>query len=120
MSTANKVLLDSLVAQRADGNLIVGRGIPSQWLGAGRTISVTNFPTTDGRRLSLKISSGAQSVSLSLSGAQPSGRVVFEVPAFIDNISASSSGSVDQGTGTVTLSPRTRSVDVQLRSAPRH
>ncbi len=35
LSQANKVLLDSLVAQRSDGTLIVGRGVPALWLGAG-------------------------------------------------------------------------------------
>ena len=32
MSQANKVLLDSLVAQSSDGTLIVGRGVPAQWV----------------------------------------------------------------------------------------
>ena len=118
MSTANKVLLDSLVAQRTDGTLVVGRGIPAQWLGSGPPISVTNFPTTSGRRLSLKISSGSGSVALTLSGALPSGHVLFQLPSFVDNIAAASSGSIDQGTGTVTFSPRTRSVKVQFRVPP--
>ncbi|MGP8059557.1 MAG: carbohydrate-binding protein [Acidimicrobiales bacterium] len=118
MSTANKVLLDSIVAQRADGSLVVGRGIPAQWLGGGRPISVTNFPTTDGRRLSLRISSNGRSVSLNLGGEPPLGRILFQLPSFVDNIATTTSGSIDQGTGTVTLSPRTRTVDVRLRSAP--
>jgi len=120
MSTANKVLLDSLVAQRADGTLVVGRGVPAQWLGGDQPISVTNFPTTDGRKLDLRISSGARSVTLTLSGALPSGPVLFQVPSFIDNIMATSSGRIDQGSGTVLLSPRTRNVTVRLRAAPLH
>ena len=32
MANANMVLLDSLAAQRADGSLIVGRGVPGGWL----------------------------------------------------------------------------------------
>ena len=48
ISQANKVLLDSLVAQSSDGTLIVGRGVPSKWLHNGQSISVTNFPTTGG------------------------------------------------------------------------
>jgi hypothetical protein len=120
MSTANKILLDSLVAQRADGTLVVGRGIPAQWLGGGPPISVTDFPTTDGRRLSLQISSGDRSVSLTLDGALPTGRVLFQLPSFVDNIAATSSGRIDQRTGTVTLSPLTRRVDVHLTAAPLH
>ena len=36
MSQANGVLLASLVAQRTDGAIIVGRGVPAQWLRGGR------------------------------------------------------------------------------------
>ena len=47
---SNKVLLDSLVAQDASGALVVGRGIPPAWLRTRHPISVSNFPTTLGRR----------------------------------------------------------------------
>jgi hypothetical protein len=119
MSQANGVLLASLVAQRTDGALVVGRGVPAQWLGGDRPISVTNFPTTDGRRVSLRISSRGRSVSLTLGGHLPAGPVLFQLPQFIDNIATSSAGRIDQRTGTVTLSSATRSVTVQLRAAPR-
>ena len=33
---ADKVLLDSLVAQRSDGSLVVGRGVPPGWLDRAR------------------------------------------------------------------------------------
>lgn len=46
MANANLVLLASLAAQRADGRLIVGRGVPDRWLSRGQPISLTNFPTT--------------------------------------------------------------------------
>jgi hypothetical protein len=117
MSQANGVLLASLVAQRTDGALVVGRGVPAQWLRGDPPISVTNFPTTDGRRLSLRISSSGQSVTLTLRGQPPSGPVFFQLPSFVDNIATTSTGRVDQGTGTVTLSPDTKGVTVRLRAA---
>jgi hypothetical protein len=117
MSQANGVLLASLVAQRADGALVVGRGVPAPWLRGDPPISVTNFPTTDGRRLNLRISSSGVSVTLTLSGQPPSGPVLFQLPSFIDNIATTSAGRVDQGTGTVTLSPDTKGVTVRLRAA---
>jgi hypothetical protein len=120
ISQANKVLLDSLAAQRSDGALIVGRGIPARWLDLNTPISVTNFPTTNGGRLSLAISSRGTSVSLVLTGRSPSGPVLFQVPSFTDNIAATSSGSVDEATGTVTLAPGTRRVTVELRGALVH
>jgi len=118
LSQANKVLLDSLVAQRSDGTVIVGRGVPALWLGAGSSISVTNFPSTDGRRMGIRISSSGKSVSLALSGRLPSGQVLFQLPSFVDDIAATTSGTVDQGTGTVTLAPGTSTVTVELGAAP--
>jgi hypothetical protein len=44
--------------------------------------------------------------------------VLFQIPSFVDNIGGTSSGTVDQQTGTVTLAPSARSVTVQLRAAP--
>jgi hypothetical protein len=56
-------------------------------------------------------------VSLTLSGQAPSGPVLFQLPSFVDNISNTSSGRIDQRTGTVTLTPSTRTVTVGLRRA---
>ena len=115
MSTANSVLLDSLVAQRTDGTLVVGRGVPGPWLSGRHVISVSNFPTTGGRRLNLRIAPGYRSVTLTLSGALPSGRVLFQLPSFTGNIASTSSGRIDERSGTVAISPGTRSVTVHLR-----
>jgi hypothetical protein len=116
IANANKVLLDSLVAQAADGTLLVGRGVPNDWLKAGKSISVTNFPTTNGNRLAIKITSGDHSVTLALHGA--TGTVLFQLPLFVNNIAASSTGTIAQATGTVRLSTHEQSVIVQLRHAP--
>ena len=118
ISQANKVLLDSLVAQRADGTLIVGRGVPPAWLRSPAPTSVTNFPTLDGRRLGIRISSRGRSITLALSGQAPSGPVLFQLPSFVDNITGASAGGVDETSGTVTISSFTRSVTVRLRHLP--
>jgi hypothetical protein len=117
ISEANKVLLDSLVAQRSDGTLIVGRGVPPLWLGQGDSMSVTNFPTTNGHRLGVRLSSDGHSVTLRLSGHTPPGPVLFQLPSFVDNIKATTSGTIDQKTGTVRLSSSTKTVTVELRAA---
>ena len=108
ISEANLVLLDSLVAQRSDGALIVGRGVPAQWLASGDEMSVSDFPTTNAKRLDIEISSSGRSVTLRITGSSASGEILFELPSFVDNIARSSSGSVDQQTGTVTLPSSTR------------
>ena len=115
MAGANKVLLDSLVAQRSDGSLVVGRGVPPGWLGHGAPMAVTNFPTTDGHRVGLSITSSGRTVSLTLHGTAPAGPVLFQLPSFVRNIVTATSGAVDQRTGTVTLSPGVHHTTVTLR-----
>jgi hypothetical protein len=116
MAGANKVLLDSVVAQRADGALIVGRGLPSAWL--DRTpISVANFPTTEGKRIGLTITSSGRAVTLTVRG-RPPGPVLFQVPSFLSNITSTSTGQVDQTGGSVTVPPGTHRVTVELRKSP--
>ena len=114
IANANKVLLDSLVAQRSDGALIVGRGVPDTWIRTGQTISVTNFPSTDGQRLGFTVSTHDAAVSLTLTGDHPPGPVLFQLPAFVHNLRHTGHASVDGRTGTVLLPPGTRHVTVEL------
>ena len=115
---SDKVLLDSIVAQRADGSVLVGRGVPPRWLTAGAPIAVTNFPTTDGKRSSFTIDADGTTVRLTVAGAPPAGKILLELPSLVANIASTSSGTVDQHTGAVSLSPGTRHVTVTLRHAP--
>ena len=115
---ANKVLLDSLVAERAGGSLVVGRGVPPAWLHRGAPITVANFPTSAGGRAGITITCSGTTVSLTLRGAAPRGPVLFQLPSFIRDIQATSAGTVDEASGTVTVAPRTRHVTVTLRRAP--
>jgi hypothetical protein len=110
-------LLDSLVSQRTDGSLIVGRGVPNSWVGSGQRIAVSNFPTTNGGRIAVTITTRGDAVTLRLTG-RPSGPVAFELPAFVNNIASASAGTVDNGAGAVTIPARTQSVTVTLAHAP--
>jgi hypothetical protein len=114
IANANLVLLDSLVAQRADGSLIVGRGVPDAWVRSGQVISLAHVPTVAGRHLGLSIRAQGAAVTLSLSGQRPAGPVLFQLPAFVRNIAPASAGTVDEQTGTVTVPPSVRTVSVTL------
>ena len=110
-------LLDSLVAQRADGTLVVGRGVPGSWLTSGRPIAVTNFPAADGHRIGVTVAARGDAVTLQLTGA-PSGQVIFELPAFVNDIASASAGTISEAAGSVTIPAATRSVTVTLTHAP--
>ncbi len=77
-------------------------------MSGGQVISVANFPTTDGKHIGLTIRSSGAAVKLTLSGDEPSGPVLFQLPALVGNIAHASAGTVDEKAGTVTL-PGTRS-----------
>ena len=115
MANANMVLLDSLVAQRSDGSLVIGRGVPDSWVRGGQVIEVANMPTVAGHRTGLAIRTRGTAVTLALSGAHAGGRVLFQLPAFVGNIASTSAGTVSERTGTVTLAPGVRHVTVRLK-----
>ena len=64
IANANLVLLDSLAAQRADGALVVGRGVPDSWLRSGQLIRLAHLPTVAGRHLGLVIRGHGGTVTL--------------------------------------------------------
>lgn len=118
IANANKVLLDSLAAQRSDGALLVGRGVPSRWLRTSTPITVTDFPTVDGRHSGLSVHTVGRRVTLTVSGERPGGPILFELPAFIGNIAGTTAGTYDAKAGVVRLPASTRHVTVTLRTAP--
>jgi hypothetical protein len=117
IANANMVLLDSLAAQESNGSLIVGRGVPDSWVSSGQVISLANFPTVSGRHSGLSIKTSGQAVTLTVTGDQPAGPVLFQLPAFAGNIASASAGSVNDKTGTVTVPATVHSVTVHLTRA---
>ena len=79
---------------------------------------MTNFPTTNGRRSSFAIDAHGSSVTLRVGGAPAPGKILFELPSFVHNVASTSSGAIDQATGTITLAPDVRDVTVSLRHSP--
>jgi hypothetical protein len=118
MANANLVLIDSLVAQRSDGSVIIGRGVPGGWLRPRQVIEVANVPLGHARHLGLRITGGHRAVRLRLTGSR-TGPVLFQLPAFVRNIARVSGGQISEASGTVTLSRSVRAVTVWLKHAPR-
>jgi len=113
-ANATKALLESLAAEKIDGQLIVGRGVPNEWTKAGQSIAISNLPIHQNKRINVSISSTGKTITLQLSGDTPGNAILFNLPIFVNNISATTSGKIDQGAGLITLSPTTRSVTVTL------
>jgi hypothetical protein len=116
MANANLVLLDSLVAQRSNGTLIVGRGVPASWIQSGQApIKLANIPVAGGKRIGLTITTRGRTVTLALTGSRLTAGVQFELPAFVGNIVRTSAGQFSLSSGVVTLPAAARTVTVTLR-----
>lgn len=68
-STATKVLWDSLIVQKADSTLLIGRGIPDEWLKDGDVISVSDYPLNGGKKIGYKLSCLEDEITLELNGS---------------------------------------------------
>jgi hypothetical protein len=118
IANANMVLLDSLLAQRSNGRLLVGRGVPASWLASGRPVVVQNFPTTKGHHVGASIVTRGKAVTLTMSGDRPAGDVVFDLPTFRHDIASADHGHVNRKAGTVTIPAGTSTVTVHLEHRP--
>ena len=49
------MLLDALIAEKFDGTVIIGRGIPPEWVSGGKEIKISNFPIAKERRMGYHI-----------------------------------------------------------------
>ena len=54
---------------------------------------------------------------MTISGDQPAGAVLFQLPAFVGNIASATAGTVNEKTGTVTVPATVHSVTVHLTRA---
>jgi hypothetical protein len=112
-SVATKVLIDSIVAEFFDGRLIVGRGVPEDWLNVGPVV-VSRYPISGGRinvRMSLVKSGEA---AFEFSGDVPKGDIILSLPCFIGSVKGASVGKIDKEEGTVTVPGSTHSVTVKF------
>lgn len=117
-STATKVLFDSLLAQKSDGSVIIGRGVPNEWVQGRQKIAVDNYPVSDGQRIGFRLTASDKTLSIELTGARVPGYSI-ELPALKENIANVSvkGAKIDQTAGTVLLPSGTQRVTITLRHA---
>ena len=70
-STATKVLFDSLICEKADGTLIIGRGVPARWVKAGNVIEVKKYPVSHGKRVDMRIEFEETGATVTITGDAP-------------------------------------------------
>lgn len=115
-SMNSKVLLDSILAEKSDGTVIAGRGIPLEWNKEGEEIRVSNFLCENGKRIGFTMKSESKKITFTLTGDElQKSNVSLELPIFKNNISSVSPAcSFDKEKGTVTIPAGIREVVVTL------
>ncbi|TDW92747.1 hypothetical protein EV137_0007 [Kribbella pratensis] len=117
-STATKVLFDSLIAEKSDGTVIIGRGVPNEWIRTRQKIGLNSYPVTNGGRLGYQLTTAGKTVTLQLTGntATPTG-YSLELPALRNNIAyvAAKGATINQSAGTIHLPRGTTHATVVLR-----
>jgi len=119
-ATATKVLFDSLIAQKADGTLIIGRGAPKDWIAKGKKISLDDYPTLGGGRVGYSTRSTGTAVTLTFSGKRGDATAFsIELLGLKDNVAKVSTRKavVDEHAGTVRVPASTKKVTITLRHA---
>jgi hypothetical protein len=115
-------LLEATVSVKVNGDVIIGRGIPNNWLVIGKPILWQNIGIGNGKHFdSLKISAVDEThIQLDLVGDDAVGDIVFNLPIFKDNIKKVCVGidtiteGIDRKAGTITLEGSRKSVMVWL------
>ena len=115
-----QALLEACVAVRADGTVIIGRGIPVDWSKGGKVIEWKNVRINNNKKIDLKISFLQKEIRLDLSGDRPETAIVLDMPVLKDNIvrvavDRSEINSFDAASGKVNIPAAGRSVRVTLR-----
>ncbi|WBQ07947.1 sugar-binding protein [Kribbella sp. CA-293567] len=115
-STNTKVLFDSLIAAKADGSLVIGRGVPDEWVRKNEKIAIDNYPVADGKRVGYRLTTSGRTVSIELTGDRVPGHSI-ELPALKNNVAGVSvkDAQVDEAAGTVFVPTGTTRVTITLR-----
>ena len=119
-STATKVLIDSLVAEKIDEKIIIGRGVPQEWIIAGESFSISNHVVEQGKKIGYSISTAedGKTVTIEFAGDTTELPLSIELISFKNNIASVSGGfEYDEEAGIVTVPGGTKTVTVTLKEA---
>ena len=116
-SVATKVLVDSFFAEKYDGSIIAGRGLPLEFNADGEQITISNYICNGGKRIGFDMVTNGTTITFTLTGDQLSNTVSLELLALKNNIkSVSDDVTYDNAAGTVTIPAGVTSVTIEMVS----
>lgn len=116
-STATKVLFDSLIAEKTDDTVIVGRGIPVEWLMDGKKVEIANYPVKNNKRIGYRLTTTGTTVTIEFTGDVSKVPFSIELMGLKNNIKSAKGLRFDQKKGTVAVPAGTKKVTIQMKKA---
>ena len=116
-STATKVLFDSLIAEKSDDTVIIGRGIPVEWLMDGKDIEIANYPVKNNNRIGYKLTTVGTNVTIEFTGDVSKVPFSIELMGLKNNIKSAGGLAFNQAKGTIAVPAGTQKVTVKLQKA---
>ncbi len=107
--------IDAVVSQLEDDTLVIGQGIPGEWLLEGEVLSFENYPLQGGGKLDGTITSKENEIRIRLSPSMPTA-ASLEFPVLLNNIEYASCG-FDSENGIVSVPAGITEITVHLKKS---
>ncbi len=114
-AVASKVLIESLIAERSDQSVLIGRGIPEEWLIEGKRIELENYPIAKGRRMGYIMEARREAVSFCFTGDVPENHIYIQIKGLEGKILSVSAGEFDDSSGEIKVPRGVSRIDIRLR-----
>ena len=86
---ASKALLESLICEKYNGDILIGRGIPDEWLYPGKEIEIGNYPISEKGRSGYHLKSlEKNTIKIEFLGDAPAGDWIIALPLLMENTAA--------------------------------
>lgn len=81
-----QAMLQMCLSAHVDGTLIIGRGIPNEWLNSEKSIAWKNIRINEGKKVDLRIQKIGKTIKILLAGDDTKGNIVIDFPLCVSNI----------------------------------
>lgn len=85
-SVNTKILYDSLISEKIGDKIIIGRGIPAEWIADGQKVEIQDYSVEGGKKTGYQMSTSGDEISIAFGGDTLDTPFSVELIALRDNI----------------------------------
>ncbi len=112
-SFTKQAILQACISVKTDGTVIIGRGIPDEWLTDGKEISWAHVNVNNGKTIDFSLKTEGKQIHLTLSGDTPEKDILLDLPLFRHVKIQADAGHVRED-GVLVLPGNTKEVTVEI------